>query len=106
MRKQIIPVLTFLGLALAQNAWATPPEESLAEESTPTQTSPPEQTDSNLKVAATAKEKKVCKSFPPTGSRIGKKICLSQASWDEMARKAQSTLDTSTMPTSNNRKGE
>ena len=55
---------------------------------------------------AIKKEKKICKSTAPTGSRIGKKTCLTKAAWDEMGRKARTTLDSSTRPTSNNKQGE
>lgn len=47
----------------------------------------------------------VCKRYAPTGTRIGKKVCRTQAEWDEMQRKAQTRLDGATKPQSNNRTG-
>lgn len=53
---------------------------------------------------ANAKPVKVCKAYAPTGSRIGKRVCRTQAAWDEIERVAQNRLDSSTKPQSNNRK--
>jgi len=39
--------------------------------------------------------KKVCKKFRPTGTRIAKKTCMSQRGWDEVKKKAQDAARTS-----------
>lgn len=36
-----------------------------------------------------AKSKKVCKKFRPTGTRFSKKVCMTQHRWDELKKNAQ-----------------
>jgi len=40
--------------------------------------------------------KRVCKKYRPTGTRIAKKTCMSQRGWDELRKRAQDALKTST----------
>jgi len=39
--------------------------------------------------------KKICKKYRPTGTRIAKKTCMSQKAWDELKRRAQEAARTS-----------
>ncbi|GAA6153931.1 hypothetical protein [Pseudoteredinibacter isoporae] len=39
--------------------------------------------------AAEKANKKICKKYRPTGTRIAKKTCMTQAAWDELKRRAQ-----------------
>lgn len=55
-----------------------------------------------------ANEKKykiICKSFAPTGTRIGKKECRTEKAWNELRRIAKNRLDNETKPQSNNPNG-
>ncbi|MBB6521343.1 hypothetical protein [Pseudoteredinibacter isoporae] len=47
--------------------------------------------------AETAKKsnKKICKKYRPTGTRIAKKTCMTQRGWDELKRRAQDAARTS-----------
>lgn len=40
-------------------------------------------------------DRKICKKYRPTGTRIAKKTCMSQRGWDELKRKAQEAARTS-----------
>lgn len=40
--------------------------------------------------------KRVCKKYRPTGTRIAKKTCMSQRQWDELKKRARDALNTST----------
>ena len=39
-------------------------------------------------------ERRICKSTAPTGTRISKKTCLTQAQWEEAQRRSQDATDT------------
>lgn len=41
------------------------------------------------KPAKKKKERRICKAVAPTGTRIAKKTCLTQAQWDEAQRVGQ-----------------
>jgi hypothetical protein len=43
---------------------------------------------------ASKKERRICKSTAPTGTRIAKKTCLTQAQWEEAERRSQDATDT------------
>jgi hypothetical protein len=43
----------------------------------------------------TKNERRVCKSVAPTGTRIAKKTCLTQAQWDEARKIAQEATEKS-----------
>ncbi|WP_294269529.1 hypothetical protein [Sphingomonas yabuuchiae] len=46
---------------------------------------------------APAKEKKICRVQETTGSRLGgKRICKTQAEWDEMAANARNDVENAT----------
>lgn len=49
------------------------------------------------------KYKMICKTFAPTGTRIGKKECRTKEAWDHLARIAKDRLDKASKPQSNNR---
>jgi len=40
-----------------------------------------------------AAEKKICRKAPRTGSIMARRVCHTQAEWDELAAKGQSDLD-------------
>lgn len=49
--------------------------------------SPPSEATQPAEAAQTVKEKKICKADPSyTGSRMRKKLCLTEAEWDAKAR--------------------
>jgi hypothetical protein len=39
-------------------------------------------------------ERRICKSTAPTGTRIAKRTCLTQAQWEEAQRRSQDATDT------------
>ena len=43
---------------------------------------------------ASKRERRICKSTAPTGTRIAKKTCLTQAQWEEAERRSQDATDT------------
>ncbi len=57
-------------------------------------TSPVQAADEKAEAAEKA-EKKICKKYRPTGTRIAKKTCMTQRNWDELKRRAQEAARTS-----------
>ena len=57
-------------------------------------TSPVQAADEKAEAAEKA-EKKICKKYRPTGTRISKKTCMTQRNWDELKRRAQEAARTS-----------
>ncbi len=47
------------------------------------------------KATAEKANKKICKKYRPTGTRIAKKTCMTQRNWDELKRRAQDAARTS-----------
>ena len=43
---------------------------------------------------ASKRERRICKTTAPTGTRIAKKTCLTQAQWEEAERRSQDATDT------------
>ena len=43
---------------------------------------------------ASKRERRICKSTAPTGTRIAKKTCLTPAQWEEAERRSQDATDT------------
>ncbi|MBB6521344.1 hypothetical protein [Pseudoteredinibacter isoporae] len=52
-------------------------------------TSPAHAADEKKAEAAEKANKKICKKYRPTGTRIAKKTCMTQGAWDELKRRAQ-----------------
>lgn len=57
-------------------------------------TSPVQAADEKAEAAEKA-NKKICKKYRPTGTRIAKKTCMTQRNWDELKRRAQEAARTS-----------
>jgi len=104
MKKESV-VLLVLGLWLS--GCASNPETAVGAQNTTSKAeeSVQPQQDEENKPLASIEPVKVCKNYAPTGSRIGKRVCRTQAAWDEIERVAKKSLDNSTKPQSSNQEG-
>ena len=77
-----------VALALAATTLPLHAQEQAAEQATAAADDAP------AKKEKTRYERRICKSTAPTGTRIAKKTCLTQAQWEEAERRSQDATDT------------
>lgn len=59
----------------------------------PVTTAPPPPADSQDKIVVTGKPKRICERGTETGSLMPKRVCRTQAEWDDQQRAAASLLE-------------